>query len=148
LKTCGEGFELQVQAGSYIKEIDNVKCEPYEHLTCDVPDSAAGTVIEMIGSRKGEMINMANMPGGVTRLEFIIPARGLIGFRGDFLTETRGEGIMSHVFHSFQPYKGEIQGRSRGVLIASDPANLPLTRSISFRTRENVHRAGTKFMRE
>lgn len=117
-----EGFELQVSKPEVIlKEIDGQKCEPYEHLSCDVPDSSMGTVIEMLGSRKGEMLNMVNMPGGVTRLEFIIPARGLIGFRGDFLTETRGEGIMAHVFHSYQPYKGDIHSRSRGVLIASDP---------------------------
>lgn len=116
-----EGFELMVSKPEVIiKHIDDVKCEPFEYLTCDIPDSATGTVIEMLGSRKAEMKNMVNMPGGVTRLEFLIPARGLIGFRGDFLTETRGEGIMSHVFHSYQPYKGDIQGRSRGVLVASD----------------------------
>jgi len=116
-----EGFELQVSKPEVIlKEIDGEKCEPYEHLTCDVPESSMGTVIEMLGSRKGEMLNMVNMTGGITRLEFLIPARGLIGFRGDFLTETRGEGIMAHVFHSYQPFKGEIRGRSRGVLIASD----------------------------
>lgn len=117
-----EGFELQVSKPEVIlKEVNGVRCEPYEHLTCDIPETSTGIVIEMLGSRKAEMLNMLNMPGGVTRLEFLIPARGLIGFRGDFLTETRGEGIMAHVFHSYQPYKGEIQGRSRGVLIASDP---------------------------
>jgi len=117
-----EGFELQVSKPEVIiKEINGVKYEPYEHLTCDVPDWATGTVIEILGVRKAEMFNMQNLPGGVTRLEFIIPARGLIGFRGEFLTETRGEGIMAHVFHSYQPYKGEIQRRNRGVLIASDP---------------------------
>lgn len=116
-----EGFELQVSKPEVIwKEIDGEKCEPFEHLTCDVPETSMGTVIEMLGSRKGEMQNMVHMTGGVTRLEFLIPARGLIGFRGDFLTETRGEGIMAHVFHSYQPFKGEIRGRSRGVLIASD----------------------------
>lgn len=116
-----EGFELQVSKPEVIiKEVDGVKCEPYEHLTCDIPDTATGTVIEMLGSRKAEMLNLITMTGGITRLEFLIPARGLIGFRGDFLTETRGEGIMAHVFHSYQPYKGDIQGRSRGVLIASD----------------------------
>jgi len=117
-----EGFELQVSKPEVIlKEIDGAKCEPYEHLTCDIPDSATGIVIELLGSRKAEMLNMITLPGGITRLEFLIPARGLIGFRGDFLTETRGEGIMAHVFHSYQPYKGEIQGRSRGALVASDP---------------------------
>ncbi|UWG98128.1 translational GTPase TypA [Dehalobacter sp. DCM] len=117
-----EGFELMVSKPEVIiKHIDDVKCEPFEHLTIDIPDSAMGTVIEMLGTRKAEMQNMITMSGGVTRLEFLIPARGLIGFRGDFLTETRGEGIMAHVFHSYQAYRGDIQGRSRGVLIASDP---------------------------
>ncbi|HWJ03703.1 MAG TPA: translational GTPase TypA [Verrucomicrobiae bacterium] len=114
-----EGFELQVSKPEVIfKEIDGVKCEPVEHLTCDVPETAMGAVIERLGSRKAEMVNMVTLTGGVTRLEFVIPARGLIGFRGEFLTETRGEGIMAHVFHSYQPYKGEIVGRNRGVLIA------------------------------
>ncbi len=117
-----EGFELQVSKPEVIlKDIDGVKCEPYEHLTCDVPETSVGTVIELLGVRKAEMLNMITLTGGVTRLEFLIPARGLIGFRGEFLTETRGEGIMAHVFHSYQPYKGDIQGRGRGVLVASDP---------------------------
>jgi len=117
-----EGYELQVSKPEVIiKEINGIKYEPYEHLTCDVPDWATGTVIEILGTRKAEMLNMQNLTGGVTRLEFLIPTRGLIGFRGEFLTETRGEGIMAHVFHSYQPYKGEIQRRNRGVLIASDP---------------------------
>ncbi len=117
-----EGYELQVSKPEVIiKEIDGVKCEPVEYLTCDVPDSAVGAVIERLGSRKAEMVNMVTLSGGVTRLEFLVPARGLIGFRGEFLTETRGEGIMSHVFHSYLPYKGEIQGRNRGVLIAWEP---------------------------
>lgn len=90
-----EGFELQVSKPEVIlKMIDGRKCEPYEYLTCDVPDSFMGTVIEMLGSRRGEMLNMVNLSGGITRLEFLIPARGLIGFRGEFLTETRGEGII------------------------------------------------------
>ncbi len=114
-----EGYELQVSKPEVIiKEIEGVKCEPVEYLTCDVPDWAVGAVIERLGSRKAEMVNMVTLTGGVTRLEFLVPARGLIGFRGEFLTETRGEGIMSHVFHSYLPYKGEIQGRNRGVLIA------------------------------
>ncbi|ADY57099.1 GTP-binding protein TypA [Syntrophobotulus glycolicus DSM 8271] len=117
-----EGFELQVSKPEVIvKEIDGVKCEPYEHLTCDVPDTAMGKIIELLGSRRADMQNMITLTGGITRLEFLVPARGLIGFRGEFLTETRGEGIMSHVFHSYQPYKGDIQGRKRGVLVASDP---------------------------
>lgn len=114
-----EGFELQVSKPEVIiKVVDGERCEPVEHLTCDVHETAMGTVIELLGSRKAEMTNMVTLSGGITRLEFLIPARGLIGFRGEFLTETRGEGIMSHVFHSYQPYKGEITGRNRGVLIA------------------------------
>ncbi|MFA6808217.1 MAG: translational GTPase TypA [Eubacteriales bacterium] len=117
-----EGFELQVSKPEVIlKEIDGKKCEPYELLTCDVPETSMGTIIELLGSRKAEMLNMITLTGGITRLEFLIPARGLIGFRNDFLTETRGEGIMSHVFDSYKPYRGEIQGRSRGVLVSSDP---------------------------
>ncbi|MDA8441895.1 MAG: translational GTPase TypA [Peptococcaceae bacterium] len=116
-----EGFELQVSKPQVIlRVIDGEKCEPVEQLTCDVPDSSVGGVIELLGSRKAEMVNMITLSGGVTRLEFLVPARGLIGFRGEFLTETRGEGIMAHVYHSYQPFKGEIQGRSRGVLIASE----------------------------
>lgn len=114
-----EGFELQVSKPEVIyRTIDRVKCEPVELLTCDVPDTAMGGVIERLGIRKAEMTNMVTLGGGVTRLEFLVPARGLIGFRGEFLTETKGEGIMSHVFHSYQPSKGSISGRSRGVLIA------------------------------
>jgi GTP-binding protein len=116
-----EGFELQVSKPEVIlKTIDHEKCEPYELLTCDVPNTAVGIVIELLGARKAEMRNMITLPGAVTRLEFLIPARGLIGFRGEFLTETRGEGVMNHVFHSYQPYKGEIRRRNHGVLIASD----------------------------
>lgn len=117
-----EGFELQVSKPEVIlKEIDGQKLEPYEHLTCDIPDPTTGTIIEMLGKRKAEMLNLINLPGGITRLDFLVPARGLIGFRNEFLTETRGEGVMAHNFHSYLPSKGEIQGRTRGVLIASDP---------------------------
>jgi len=114
-----EGYELQVSKPEVIyKTIDGVKCEPIEYLICDIPESAMGTVIELLGKRKAEMINMSHISPTQIRLEFKVPARGLIGFRGDFLTETRGEGIMSHVFYGYEPYKGEIPGRSRGVLIA------------------------------
>ncbi len=114
-----EGYELQVSKPEVIyKMIDGEKCEPIEYLICDIPETAMGTVIELLGKRKAEMINMAHISQTQIRVEFKVPARGLIGFRGDFLTETRGEGIMSHVFHGYEPYKGEIPGRSRGVLIA------------------------------
>jgi GTP-binding protein len=116
-----EGFELQASKPEVIlKTIDHVKCEPYEFLTCDAPNSSVGVIIELLSARKAEMQGMTTLPGNVTRLEFLIPARGLIGFSSDFLTETRGEGVMNHVFHSYQPYRGEIRRRGHGVLIASD----------------------------
>lgn len=114
-----EGYELQVSKPEVIyKNINGEKCEPIEFLICDIPESSMGTVIELLGKRKAEMVNMTHISQTQMRVEFKVPARGLIGFRGDFLTETRGEGIMSHVFHGYEPYKGEIPGRSRGVLIA------------------------------
>jgi GTP-binding protein len=114
-----EGYELQVSKPEVIyKMIDGQKCEPIEYLICDVSESSMGAVIELLGKRKAEMVNMTNLSPTQMRVEFRVPARGLIGFRGEFLTETRGEGMMSHVFHGYEPYKGEIPGRSRGVLIA------------------------------
>ncbi len=114
-----EGYELQVSKPEVIvKTIDGVKCEPIEFLICDVPEGALGAVMELLGKRKAEMVNMITLSPTQVRVEFKVPARGLIGFRGEFLTETRGEGMMSHVFHGYEPYKGEIVGRTRGVLIA------------------------------
>lgn len=114
-----EGYELQVSKPEVIyKMIDGKKCEPIEYLICDISESAMGTVIELLGKRKAEMVNMSNLSSTQMRVEFRVPARGLIGFRGEFLTETRGEGMMNHVFHGYEPYKGDIPGRSRGVLIA------------------------------
>lgn len=114
-----EGYELQVSKPEVIyKMIDGKKCEPIEYLICDISESAMGTVIELLGKRKAEMVNMTNISSTQMRVEFRVPARGLIGFRGEFLTETRGEGMMNHVFHGYEPYKGDIPGRSRGVLIA------------------------------
>ncbi|MDI6879361.1 MAG: translational GTPase TypA [Desulfitobacteriaceae bacterium] len=114
-----EGYELQVSKPEVIvKTIDGAKCEPIEFLICDVPEGALGAVMELLGKRKAEMVNMITLSPTQVRVEFKVPARGLIGFRGEFLTETRGEGMMSHVFHGYEPYKGEIVGRTRGVLIA------------------------------
>ena len=114
-----EGYELQVSKPEVIyKTIDNTKCEPVEFLICDVPENAVGAVIELLGKRKAEMVNMLTLSPTQVRLEFRVPARGLIGFRGEFLTETRGEGMMSHVFSGYEPFKGDIPRRSRGVLIA------------------------------
>ena len=112
-----EGMEFQVSKPQVvIKEVDGVKCEPYEALTVDVPEEYMGPVMEKLGARKGEMTNMQNF-NGQTRLEYIIPARGLVGFRTEFLTDTRGYGIMNSVFDSYRPYSGNIEGRRTGALL-------------------------------
>ena len=117
-----EGFELLVSRPKVIfKEIDGVKCEPMERLVVNVPDDCIGNVIEKLGRRKAEMINMEPAEAGHTKVEFKIPARGLIGYRTEFLTDTKGEGTMNHIFDAYEPYKGEIQARTRGVLVAFEP---------------------------
>ena len=114
-----EGFEFMVSRPSVIyKEIDGVKCEPIEELVIDVPDEFTGAVIEKLGTRKAEMTNMLVGDRGYTRLEFKIPARGLVGYRSEFLTDTKGNGIMNHVFMGYEPFKGDISPRTKGVLIA------------------------------
>ena len=114
-----EGFELQVSKPNVIfKTIDGKKMEPMEHLTIDVPEEFMGPVMEKMGPRKGEMINMTSAVNGYTRLEFNIPARGLIGFRNEFMTDTKGNGIMNHVFNGYGPYKGDIPTRSRGSIVS------------------------------
>ena len=114
-----EGFELQVSKPSVIfKEENGKKVEPIEHLTIDVPEEFMGAVMEKMGPRKGEMVNMTSAVNGYTRLEFSIPARGLIGFRNEFMTDTKGNGIMNHVFEGYAPYKGEIEARSRGSIVS------------------------------
>ncbi len=113
-----EGYELQVGKPKVInKTINGQLCEPLELLTIDVPQEFMGTVMESLGTRKAELVNMIELAGYI-RLEFIIPARGLIGFRSEFLTNTKGNGIMYHVFHGYAPYKGEIPARTRGALVA------------------------------
>ncbi|MBE6068320.1 MAG: translational GTPase TypA [Clostridium lundense] len=112
-----EGYEFQVSKPTVIfKEMDGKKVEPIEYLTIDVPEEFMGVVMEKLGPRKAEMVNMTSAVNGYTRLEFKVPARGLIGFRNEFMTDTKGNGIMNHVFDSFEPYKGEISERSRGSL--------------------------------
>ena len=114
-----EGFELLVSRPKVIfKEIDGVKCEPIEDLVVNVPDDAIGTVIEKLGRRKAEMKNMEPAELGHTKIEFTIPARGLIGYRTEFLTDTKGTGTMNSIFRCYEPYKGDIQSRTRGVLVA------------------------------
>lgn len=113
-----EGYEFQVGAPrALLKEIDGVKCEPIERMIADVPQDAVGSVMEKMGTRKGELVSM-NPKGDRMRVEFFVPARGLFGYRNEFLTDTRGEGVLSSVFHSYQPYRGEIQKRSSGSMIA------------------------------
>lgn len=113
-----EGYELQIGKPEVIyKEINGQLCEPIENLTIEVPQGFMGTVMESLGTRKAELSNMTELKGYL-RLEFTIPARGLIGFRSEFLTNTKGNGIMNHVFRGYAPYKGDIPGRSRGSLVA------------------------------
>ena len=114
-----EGFELLVSRPKVIfKDIDGVKCEPMERLVVNVPDDCIGNVIEKLGRRKAEMLNMEPAEAGHTKVEFKIPARGIIGYRTEFLTDTKGEGTMNSTFECYEPYKGDIQARTRGVLVA------------------------------
>lgn len=114
-----EGFELLVSKPEVIlHREDGVIKEPMEHLVVDIPEDAMGAVMENLGRRKAEMVNMTGLGPGQLRLEFTIPARGLLGFRTEFLTETRGNGIMNHTFAGYDTYRGDIQGRYQGVLVA------------------------------
>ena len=117
-----EGFEIQVSKPRVLFKVeDGKKLEPVEMALIDVDDSFTGVVIEKLGRRKGEMVSMIPGNDGYTRLEFKVPARGLIGFRNEFLTDTKGTGILNHSFFDYEPYKGEIPTRTRGVLIATEP---------------------------
>lgn len=114
-----QGYEFQVSPPTVIyKQKDGKKLEPIELLMIEVPDSYVGIVIEKLGPRKGELMNMGSRDTGVTHLEFKIPARGLMGYRSEFLTDTNGNGIMNHVFDGYEPYKGEIKQRTQGSIIA------------------------------
>ncbi len=114
-----EGYELLVSRPRVIfKEINGEKCEPIEKLVVNVPEESIGTVIEKLGKRKGEMTDMSTEADGRTAIEFRIPARGLIGYRSEFMTDTKGEGTMNHVFDSYEPYKGDIAARTRGTIVA------------------------------
>ena len=115
-----EGYELQVSRPEVItKRIDDVLCEPMEHVIIDVPEEHVGVVIENLGRRRGVLKNMITSEG-TARLEFIVPARGLIGFRGEFLTQTKGTGLLHHNFHGYEPLKEGIQRRTKGALIATE----------------------------
>ena len=113
-----DGYEFQVSMPKVIyKEIDGVMCEPIDELVIDVPEECVGTIIGTLGARKGDLISMSNR-GSRIRLEFHIPSRGLFGYKNQFLTDTRGEGVMNSVFFAYEPYKGAIEGRNYGTLIA------------------------------
>ena len=115
-----EGYEIQLSKPQVIiKDVDGVQCEPVEHVQVDVPEEHTGAVMESLGARKGEMIDMINQGNGQVRLEFKVPSRGLIGYSTEFLTQTRGYGIINHTFDSYQPVvKGKVGGRRQGVLVA------------------------------
>ncbi len=113
-----EGYEFQVSSPKVLyKEIDDVRYEPIERLIVDVPEDMTGPVFQSMGERKGELLHM-NAMGSRMRLEFLVPARGLFGYKSEFLTDTKGEGVMSSVFFEYQPYKGEINRRDTGSLVA------------------------------
>jgi GTP-binding protein len=116
-----EGFEMAVAKPRVVfKDINGEKCEPYENLTVDMEDNTQGAVMEELGRRRGELVNMESDGKGRTRLEYKIPARGLIGFQGDFMTMTRGVGLMSHVFDDYGPVKADMPGRHNGVLVSQE----------------------------
>jgi GTP-binding protein len=116
-----EGFEFSISRPEVItKKVDGVHLEPFEHLVIDIPEEFSGNIIERLGRKKAEMTSMVPMGVGQQRIEFEIPARGLIGFRGQFLTDTKGEGIMNHSFLEYRPYSGIVETRSNGALISME----------------------------
>ncbi len=116
-----EGFELSISRPKVIyREIDGVRNEPIEEVTIDVDDEYSGAVVEKLATRKGDLAEMRQTGAGKTRIVAHVPSRGLIGYQGEFLTDTRGTGILNRVFHSWAPYKGAIQGRRAGVLISME----------------------------
>ena len=117
-----EGFEIQVSKPEVIvRMVDGVRCEPVERVQVDVPEEYTGAIIESLGERKGEMLDMINNGSGQVRLVFNVPARGLIGYTTEFLTQTRGYGIINHTFDSYQPVaSGRVGGRRQGVLVSME----------------------------
>jgi len=116
-----EGFEfILARPEVVVKEENGVKMEPFEHLVVDVPEEFQGPAIEKLGKRKAEMTSMTPMPDGTVRIEFEIPARGLIGYRSEFLTDTKGEGIMNHSYLEYRPYTGNVESRTPGALVSMD----------------------------
>ena len=116
-----QGYEFQVSRPKVItKMIDGVLYEPIELLIVEVPEEYVGAVMMKIGSRRGELENMGTREGGTTHLEFKIPARGLIGYRSEFMTDTNGNGIMNNLFSGYEPFKGDIETRERGSIVAHE----------------------------
>lgn len=116
-----EGYEFQVTSPDVIyKTIDGVKCEPIELLMIETPENYVGAIMEKLGSRKAEIVNMGTRETGVSHLEFKIPARGLMGYRSEFLTDTNGNGIMNHVFYGYEPFKGDFERRNNGSIVVHE----------------------------
>ena len=137
-----EGFEfLLARPEVVVKEENGVKMEPFEHLVIDVPEEFQGVAIEKLGKRKAEMTSLTPMPDGTVRLEFEIPARGLIGFRSEFLTDTKGEGIMNHSFIEYRPYSGSVESRTQGALVSMDNGE-----AVAF-SLANLQARGTLFIK-
>jgi GTP-binding protein len=119
-----EGYEFALTRPQVIlKETDGVRCEPIEQLVVDVPEESMGTVIEKLGRRKAQMADMTNNGSGRVKMEFAIPTRGIFGYRNEFLTDTRGEGILYHVFKDYEPWKGDVAGRGNGALVCKEPGD-------------------------
>ena len=138
-----EGYEFQVSRPRVITRtgVDGGIQEPYEEALIEVPSEIVGTVIEKLGSRKGEMTDLRPMgDSGTTRLSLRVPARGLVGYRSEFLTDTRGEGVLHHQFHSWGPWAGVLKGRGRGVLVADR-----VGKSVGF-ALQNLQERGTLFV--
>lgn len=144
-----QNYEFQVSRPSVIfKEENGKKLEPMELLMIEVPDNYVGAVMEKLGTRKAELLNMGTRDSGTTHLEFKIPSRGIMGYRSEFLTDTNGNGIMNHVFDCYEPYKGDIQQRSTGSLVVHETRRIHGLRPV-LRTgqRPPVYRAGRTGLR-
>ena len=137
-----EGFELQLSAPEVIyKTIDGVKNEPIEYVLLDIPQENQGIVMENMGRRKAQMMNMHMYDDGRMRLEFNVPSRALLGFRSQFLTDTRGNGIANFSFHGYEPYKGDIQTRNKGAIVSMENG------SATGFALDNLQDRGTFFIR-
>lgn len=136
-----EGYEFQVSRPKVLYKGEGAaRQEPYEYLVIDVAEEYVGTVIEKLGPRKGEMLNMAPQKDGHVRLEFLIPARGLLGYRSEFLSDTRGTGLLTHTFHGYGEFKGDIPGRNNGALISMETGE-----TVAY-ALENVQERGVLFL--